>query len=68
MLKHALKGLVNNIQTIPIEKIWIPDPDMYSMIACIGSDLAGLFQAIKGQSSALLDSGGRYKVIPRLTQ
>jgi hypothetical protein len=26
--KHALNGLVNNIQTIPIEKIWMPEPDM----------------------------------------
>jgi hypothetical protein len=47
ILKHALKGLVNNIQTIPMEKICIPDPDMYSMIACIGSDFAGLLQQKK---------------------
>ena len=25
-----------------MEKIWIPDPDMYNMNACIGKFLAGL--------------------------
>lgn len=41
--KQALNGLVNSIQTIPMEKIWMPDPDMYSMMACMGRDLAGLY-------------------------
>lgn len=31
-----LIGLESSIQTVPIEKIWTPEPDMYSMKACIG--------------------------------
>ena len=29
------------MNTIPMLKTWTPPPDMYSMNACIGSDLAG---------------------------
>ena len=36
-----LNGLNINMNTIPMLKIWTPPPDMYSMNACIGSDLAG---------------------------
>ena len=26
--EHALNGLVNSVQTMPMEKIWMPEPDM----------------------------------------
>lgn len=37
----ALNGFNNSINTIPMLNICTPPPDMYSMNACIGSDLAG---------------------------
>lgn len=36
-----LKGLESSMNTIPMLKICTPPPDMYSMNACIGRDLAG---------------------------
>ena len=36
-----LNGLNISMNTIPMLKIWTPPPDMYSMNACIGRDLAG---------------------------
>lgn len=36
-----LNGLSNSIKTIPMLKICTPPPDMYSMNACMGNDLAG---------------------------
>lgn len=36
-----LNGLNSNMNTIPMLKICTPPPDMYSMKACIGRDLAG---------------------------
>ena len=36
-----LNGESKSIATIPILKICTPPPDMYSMNACIGSDLTG---------------------------
>lgn len=32
---------MSNIKTIPMLKICTPPPDMYSIKACIGNDLAG---------------------------
>lgn len=42
MLSTAEIGWVKSMKIIPREKIWIPEPEKYSMIACIGRDLAGL--------------------------
>lgn len=36
-----LKGERRSMNTIPMLKICTPPPDMYSMNACIGRDLAG---------------------------
>jgi hypothetical protein len=36
-----LKGESKSIATMPMLKICTPPPDMYSMNACIGSDLSG---------------------------
>jgi hypothetical protein len=35
-------GDVRSMKMTPSEKIWTPDPEKYSIIACIGRDLAGL--------------------------
>ena len=36
-----LNGDSNNINTMPMLKIWTPPPDMYSINACIGRAFAG---------------------------
>lgn len=36
-----LNGLKRSMKTMPMLNIWTPPPDMYSMNACIGRDLAG---------------------------
>ena len=36
-----LNGLESSMNTMPMLKICTPPPDMYSMNACMGSDLAG---------------------------
>lgn len=41
MAATFLNGLNSNMNTIPMLKTWTPPPDMYSMKACIGRDLAG---------------------------
>ena len=41
MAATFLNGLNISMNTIPMLKIWTPPPDMYSMKACIGRDLAG---------------------------
>jgi hypothetical protein len=38
----AVIGPVTSMKIIPSEKIWIPDPEKYSMIACMGRFFAGL--------------------------
>ena len=45
ILAMFLNGDSNNINTMPMLKIWIPPPDMYSMNACIGRDFAGAIAA-----------------------
>lgn len=42
MLKTADIGEVRSMKIIPSEKIWTPEPEKYSMMPCMGSDLAGL--------------------------
>jgi len=37
-----VNGLIRSMNTIPMLNICTPPPDMYSMKACMGSDLAGL--------------------------
>lgn len=36
-----LNGLERSMNTMPMLNIWTPPPDIYSMKACIGRDLAG---------------------------
>lgn len=36
-----LNGLERSMNTMPMLKIWTPPPDIYSMKACMGRDLAG---------------------------
>ena len=36
-----MNGVKSSMNTIPMLKICTPPPDMYSMKACIGNDLAG---------------------------
>jgi len=38
----AVIGPVRSMKIIPSEKIWIPEPEKYSIIPCIGRLFAGL--------------------------
>jgi hypothetical protein len=51
MLNTAVRGDIRSMKIIPREKIWTPDPEKYSMTACIGSDFAGLTQRGQLESS-----------------
>ena len=46
-----LNGESNNINTIPMLKIWTPPPDMYSINACIGKAFAGANAASQARFS-----------------
>jgi hypothetical protein len=44
MLNIDVMGLVRSENMTPREKIWTPDPEKYSITACIGNAFAGLIQ------------------------
>ena len=46
-----LNGDSNNINTMPMLKIWTPPPDMYSINACIGRAFAGATAASQARFS-----------------
>lgn len=56
ILEMPLSGPVMSIPTAIMLKIWTPEPDMYSMIAFIGNDLAGEYAS--SHALAILSAAG----------
>lgn len=54
MPERFLKGESKSIATMPMLKICTPPPDMYSMNACMGSDLSG--EIAKSQALRVLSA------------
>lgn len=57
MLSIAEIGLVSKVKIIPSEKIWTPEPEKYSITACMGNAFAGLcLSVMKREHLGLLEA------------